>query len=128
MAVIDSVTYKEISDLINNAQVRGNDIYSNIEQMDTDLEDSEILSTNIHRQFLENVIAETLGVINLRHIVYTDQMRDFVRRLQIHVDINYSGTINEYLSNNSIQVLPIFADISDVVGFSIDAANIESIS
>ena len=128
MELIDPTTYKNIADLIDYAQDRGEDIKSFIDQMQTDLDDSEIPTTNTYRNFLESSIAEASAVIEERHIQYTSQMTKFVRDLQTHVDNNYSGTVNDYLSNNSIKVLPVFADISDVVGFPIDAENIENIS
>jgi len=116
--------YKIIADLINDAQVRGGDIVSNINQMATDLSNSEISSEDNERLRLESQITATSNLVELRHNVYTAQLLNFVFELQTYVDNNYSS-VNNFLSDNNTKVKPIFADASKEVGFLIDPANIE---
>lgn len=119
--------YKIIADLIDSSQDRGEDIALYIENMNTTLSGSEILSTSTDRQRLESQIDATLGVMTNYHQNYTSYMTNFVLILQQYISDNYSS-VNDFLSDNGIQVKLVFADISDVVGYPIDAANIESIS
>ena len=116
--------YKIIADLINNAQARGADMVSNIDQMAIDLGNSEILSTDNDRQRLENQITATSGLLSSRHVLYTPQMLKFVRALQKYVNDDYP-LVNNFLSDNSTQVKQTFADISETVGYYIDRGNIE---
>jgi len=119
--------YKIIADLINDAQSRGDEIVDHIEDMNTTLSNSEILSSSIHRQKVESQIDVTLNVMINRHQVYTIQMMNFVLALQKFIEDNYSP-INDFLFNNSIKVFSTFANISEAVGYIIDDVNIEDIS
>ena len=116
--------YKTISDLINAAQARGEDIVSYIDQMETDLTNSEIPSVDIERQRLESQISATSNLLESRHNAYTTQMLNFVFKLQTYINNNYSS-VNDFLADSNIKVKSIFADISNEVGFPIDSSNIE---
>ena len=119
--------YKIIADLINDAQSRGDEIVSYIEDMNTVLSNSGILSSSIHRQKLESQIDVTSKVMINRHQVYITQMMNFVLVLQKFIEDNYSP-INDFLFNNSIKVFSTFANISEIVGYPIDDVNIEDVS
>ena len=123
--MISANKYKIIADLINNAQDRGSDITSYVLSMNTTLSNSEMLADSIDRQKLEDQIDVTLDVMTNYHQSYTRRMKDFVFVLQKYVDDNYSS-VNDFLLDNNTQVLPIFADISETVGYPIDAANIDT--
>ncbi len=119
--------YKIIADLINNAQDRGREITRLVGNMNIYLSESEIFSTSTDRQRLESQIDVTLEVMTNFHQNYANLMKDFVFILQKYIDDNYSS-VNDFLSDNSTQVKAVFADISQTVGYPIDAENIESIS
>ena len=125
--MISSDRYKSIVDLIDGAQRRGGDIVSFVDQMNIDLGNSEILSEDNERLRLEKQITATSLLLNSRHNDFTSQMLDFVFQLQKYIDDNYTS-VNDYLSNNSIQVKSVFAEISENVGYTIDPSNIEGIS
>ncbi len=125
--MISASRYKIIADLINDAQDRGSEITRLIGNMDTYLSESEIPSVSIDRQRLESQIDTTLEVMTDFHQNYANLMKDFVFILQKYIDDNYSS-VNDFLSDNSTQVKSVFADISETVGYPIDAENIESIS
>ena len=125
--MISSTLYKEIADLINDAQARGADIASNVYQMKTDLQNSEIHEDNIYRQLIENVVDSTYDVLNNRHNLYASEMLGFVSSLQRHVDNNYSS-VNDFLQDNAIQVYSIFASVSEEAGFLINNENIIDVS
>ncbi len=116
--------YKTIADLINNAQDRGSDVVTHFSNMITTLSDSEILAASIDRQRLEDQIDATLDIMSVRHQSFARCMTDFVFILQKYVNDNYSS-VNDFLSDNETKVLPVFADLSEVVGFLIDTLNIE---
>jgi len=122
--MISASRYKIIADLINNAQARGTDCVGHFSNMTTTLSNSEMLPDSNDRQRLENQIDATSDTITKHHQLYARLMSDFVRILQKYIDDNYS-TIDDFLSDNSTQVLSVFADISATVGYPIDAANIE---
>lgn len=125
--MISANRYKTIADLINNAQDRGSEITRLIGNMSTYLFGSEILSVSIDRQKLESQIDTTLEVMTNFHQNYANLMKEFVFILQKYIDDNYSS-VNDFLLDNNIQVKLVFADISEIVGYPIDAENIESIS
>lgn len=115
--------YKTITDIISNAQDRGEDIVNYINNMTTDLSNSEINEESIDRKKLENQITVTSNVVNKRHNLYTEQLLTFVLKLQKYIDSNYIS-VNRFLRDNSIKVLQTFADISEEVGYPIDDDNI----
>jgi hypothetical protein len=123
--MISANLYKEITDLVNSAQIRGNNIVSNVNQMSIDLSNSEIPSEDIERERLESQIDATSILLTRNHNVYTVQMTSFVFNLQNYIDSNYSS-VNDFLRDNNTKVKVIFADISATVGFIIDRENIES--
>jgi hypothetical protein len=125
--MISSVRYKVITDLINNSQDRGNDIVTHLNNMLDTLSISEILESSTDRQRLESQIDATLTIVEERHQSYNSFVRDFVFILQKYIDDNYSS-VNDFLFDNGIQVLPVFAEISNLVGYPIDSVNIENIS
>jgi hypothetical protein len=123
--MISANRYKTITDLIDSAQSRGTEITQYFDTMLTTLSDSEISVVSTDGQRLESQINATLKVMTDYHQSYSKFTIDFVFVLQKHVDDNYS-TIDNFLSDNGIKVLPIFADISSVVGYPIKAANIDT--
>ena len=125
--MITATKYKTITDLLDSSQDRGSDVLGYLTQMTTDLSNSEIPSESIDRQRLEDQISATSDVVDSRHNDYTTLMLDFVRVLQKYIDDNYSS-IDDFLSDNSTQVLPVFADMSELVGYPIDVSNIENVS
>ena len=125
--MITASKYKIIVDFINNAQDRGEDIVSPLDNMLTTLSNSEIIEESNDRQRLEAQINYTKDVLSSHHYSYTRDMTNFVYTLQTYIDSNYSS-VNDFLSDAGIQVLPVFADISEIVGYPIDDSNIESVS
>ena len=119
--------YKEITDLINDAQLRGSDIVFFVDQMITDLNNSEILSVDIHRERLEAQINSTSNNLTNRNITYTPQMLKFVGDLQKYITEKYES-VDTFLSDNKIKVKSTFAAISEEVGYSILPTNISDVS
>lgn len=117
-------TYKSIADLINYAQGRGSDMAYYVNRMNTNLSNSDIEEESADREKLEDQISATLQVLSETHGTYETQMLTFVEILQKYIDDNYSS-VNDFLSDNSTKVLSVFADISEEVGYPIDAENIE---
>jgi hypothetical protein len=123
--MISANRYKIIADLIDSAQSRGTPIAQYFSNMLETLSSSEMIEDSTDRQRLESQINTTLDVVDRYHQSYTRLMRNFVFALQKYVDDNYS-TVDDFLSDNGIKVLPIFADISRVVGYPIADANIDT--
>lgn len=119
--------YKEITDLINDAQERGSDIVSFIDNMATELNNSEIFSEDIHKEKLEKQINSTSSDLSLRNVNYTIQMLNFVEALQKYITEKY-GSVDTFLGENSIKVKSTFADISEEVGYPILPGNISDVS
>ena len=115
--------YKIIADLIDRAQRRGADIVSNITQMATDLNNSEIPSDNLQKEVLEVQVGNTESLLNSREVIYTPSMLKFVKALQLYISNNYSS-VNNFLSDNNTKVKTVFADLSETVGYLIDSSNI----
>jgi len=122
-----STNYKEITDLINDAQERGSDIVSFVNKMVTDLNSSEIPLTDIYREKLEAQINSTSNLLNSNNVIYTTQMLNFVGSLQKYITEKY-GSVDTFLSDNKIKVKSTFADISEVVGYPILFSNISDVS
>lgn len=122
-----STNYKEISDLINSAQERGSDIVSFVDEMATELNNSEIFSEDIHKEKLEKQINSTSSDLSLRNVNYTIQMLNFVEALQKYITEKY-GSVDTFLGENSIKVKSTFADISEEVGYPILPGNISDVS
>ena len=125
--MISANRYKIIADLINNAQDRGSIAFGNLQDMSITLSSSEISEDSIDAQRLQDQILATSNVIYSQHQLFTNPMIDFVFSLQKYIEDNYSS-VNDFLSDNSIKVLPVFADISESVGYLIDYDNIENVS
>jgi len=122
-----SSIYKLMTDLINDVQARGSDIVSFVDKMATDLDNSEILSTDIYREKLDDQISSTSDGLTLNNINYTIQMLKFVGDLQRYITSKY-GSVDTFLENNSIKVKSIFANISEEVGYPILSKNISDVS
>lgn len=122
--MISASRYKIIADLIDNAQTSGASVDGHLSNMTTTLSESEISSESVDRQRLEDQIDATSDTITNRQTLYTTYMVDFVKVLQKYIVDNYSS-IDDFLSDNNTQVKSVFADISERVGYPIDAANIE---
>ncbi len=116
--------YESVSDLISTAQDRGTDISLSLLNMKRDLENSEITSDNIDKKWLFEGVNTAYKKANLKHNNYSKVIIDFVFKLQVHIATEY-GSVDSYLEDNNIQVPQTFADISNAVGFTIDASNIE---
>ena len=101
-----SSKYKEITDTINDAQERGSDIVSFVDNMITSLESSEIIAEDIHRQRLEAQITSTSNNLTNRNVSYTTQMKTFVGDLQKYITEQY-GSVDTFLSDNKIKVKSI---------------------
>jgi hypothetical protein len=125
--MISATLYKEIADLLDYAQDRGWHIFRHVNQMNVDLNNSEINPDNIHKQLLENTISTTAGILDVRHRQLSTHMIAFCLELQSHVVRNY-GDVNNFLADNATKVRPTFADVSEAIGYPIDVANIENIS
>lgn len=125
--MISSDLYKSIADLIDGAQRRGANIVSFVDQMAIDLGNSEIPTEDNERLRLKSQITNTSSLLTDRHNVFTSQMTSFVFALQKYIDDNHVS-VNDYLSNNNIQVKSVFAEISETVGYPIDPSNIEGVS
>jgi hypothetical protein len=119
--------YKIVADLTNDAQERGTDIVYFVDKMATDLDSSEIPSTDIHREKLENQINSTSNVLTSNNIIYTTKMLDFVGELQGYTTDQY-GSVDTFLEENSIKVKSTFADISEATGYPILPSNILGVS
>jgi hypothetical protein len=119
--------YKPMTDLINDAQERGSDMVFFVDKMATDLDSSEIPSTDIHREKLDNQIISTSNKLRLNNINYTTQMLKFVGVLQRYITGKY-GSVDTFLSDNDIKVKSTFADISERVGYPILPGNILDVS
>jgi hypothetical protein len=119
--------YKTVSDLIDSAQGRGDDIVNFVLKMSIDLDNSEILEGDLDRRRLDVQIGSTSTVLAERHEEYTNVMRNFVFNLQQYTEDSY-GSVNGFLNDSGVQVKIIFADISEVVGYPIDSSNIEGLS
>lgn len=125
--MISASLYKEIADALGSAQDRGGQMTARLSQMYDDLDESEIRADNVDMQKLVDSVAKTYDVINQNHAEYHKTMTDMVLALQKHVATYYSS-VNNFLSDNSIQVTSTFAALSAAVGYQIDDANIESAS
>ena len=119
--------YKNISDNINDAQKRGTDIVYFIDNMITNLGNSEIPPTDISRERLESNINTTSNRLSLNNVSYTIQLLKFVGNLQRYITESH-GSVNEFLNNNNIKVKSTFAEISEEVGYPISPNHIEDVS
>ena len=117
--------YKVIADLINDAQARGTPMVTYLNRMRTDLANSEIPSTNIHRQKLDDQITATTSVVADRNQSYTDCALGMVNALQSYVADRYSS-VNDFIRDGGIQVKEVFADISGFINYPIDPDLVES--
>ena len=113
-------SYKEIADLINSSQERGQEIVAHFDQMREDIADSEVDDENIDKRWLYEEINRIYDEVDLFHNEYTSELFNFVKQLQIHVTTGY-GSVNSFLRDNGETVFSIFADISNEVGYEIDA-------
>ena len=125
--MISASRYKIIADLINNAQDRGSISVGYLEDMSSVLDSSEISEESTDAQRLQDQISITSDVVYGHHQLFTKCMTDFVFTLQKYIEDNYSS-INDFLSDNNTQVLPVFAELSELVGYPIDSGNIENVS
>ena len=119
--------YKTITDLINDEQLRGLDIVSFVDNMVTNLNNSEILFEDIYRQRLEAQIISTANNLSGRNVSYTPQLVKFVTDLQKFMTNKY-GSVDIYLSDNKIKVKSTFAEISEAVGYPILPTNVSDVS
>jgi len=119
--------YKEITDNINDAWLRGSDIVSFVSKMGTDLSDSEIPSDDLNKMRLENQINATSNLLTSHNIYYTPQLIKFVSYLQKYITNKYVS-VDTFLSENNIKVKSTFADISEASGYPILPINISDVS
>ncbi len=125
--MIPITTYKNIADLINSAQDIGIDISLALFNFREDLDNSEIIDDNIDKQWLYAIADDTYLKADLKHNNYSTIFLNFVLELQNHVNLEY-GSVNNFLRDNSTSVLETFAAMSDIVGFTINADNIQATS
>lgn len=123
--MFDQEFYKTITDLINSIQGRGGESWSYIAKMQTDLGNSELLSTNINVEKLSDQIDATADVVDERHVTCTCFSLNFVEILQEYITEKH-GDVNDFIRSGGIQVKPIFAYMSEAVGYPIDADLIEA--
>lgn len=122
-----SSKYEEITDNINDAWLRGDDIVAFVDQMAIDLSNSEIPSDDLNKQRLESQINVTSNRLNLNNVVYIPQLIKFVAELQKYITNKY-GSVDTFLSDNKIKVKSTFADISEAAGYTILPTNISDVS
>lgn len=122
--MIDSNAYKRIADWINDAQDRGSIALSYLNDMQADLGNSELSTTNIHVAKIDDQISATIDVISARHSDYTDYALNLVETLQKYITDKY-GAVNGFIRDNGLKVKTVFADMSRSVGYIIDGDLIE---
>ena len=125
--MITSTLYKTIVDLIDSMDSRGSDISDNYVLMLAHLDEAEGDDQLFERLWFRNSIINGNTLSNNKHIEPSIQLLKFVQELQQHVVDNF-GNVNDFLSDSSIQVLPNFAILSDIVGFTIDMVHIEGVA
>lgn len=122
--MINPAKYKIITDIINYAQSNGTNMINNISLMSDHLVASDVPDNNVNKLWFFNTIQRNYNAFNNSHVLYSRKMLNFVESLQVYITAEY-GDVNNYLSDNNIKVLPIFADLSEAVGFPIDPTNID---
>lgn len=130
--MISSELYKEIADLIASIQLRGSDdtefargIVTNIGLMRDNLSNSEVSINDFDKLWLFNTLDTNYDTFYSNHFLKSRNILSFVRELQVYTEKNSGLLINDYLGNNNIKVLPMFAEISEIVGYIIDEDNID---
>lgn len=122
--MINPSKYKIIADIINYAQSTGTNLIDNISSMSDHLIASDVLNNNSDKLWFFNTIRRNYNTFNNSHVLYSRKMLNFVESLQVYITAEY-GDVNNYLSDNNTKVLPIFADLSEAVGFPINPSNID---
>lgn len=117
--------YKDIADLINSSQERGQEIVSSLYNMRQNLSNSEVSSQNVDKGWLYDEVDRTYEDVDLHHNEYIPELYNFVKKLQLYITEKY-GSVNNFLRDNGETVFSIFADISNQVGYEIDADLIQS--
>jgi len=121
--MIQAGWYKAVTDLINYSQVRRTDIMFPLNDMAAHLNMNEVSDSDItKKQFYNTIIAKRIDFRNIYN-EYSYEILGFVKALQVYVNDRYTS-IDDFLSDNNIKVLSIFANISAEVGFTIDDDNI----
>lgn len=88
--------------------------------MREDLDNSEVSDANIDKRWLYEEVNRVYDEVDLYHNEYTPELYKFVSQLQLYVTNQY-GSVNNFLRENGETVFSIFADISNEVGYEIDA-------
>lgn len=130
--MINTELYKEIADLIDSIQSRGGDntefakgIVTNISLMRDNLSNNEVSMENFDKLWLFNTLDTNYDNFYNKHFLKSKNILNFVRKLQVYIEKYSELLINNYLRNNGIKVLPMFAEISELVGYLIDDSNID---
>ena len=103
MPVISSTLYKQIADTIDSVQYRNVDILDLFDTLAEDINNSEVDSENVDKDWLYNSLINNRTVFFNDHYTFNYMTKNFVKALQQHVVDNY-GNLNNYLLDNNIQV------------------------
>jgi broad specificity polyphosphatase/5'/3'-nucleotidase SurE len=116
--------YKFISDSLGDARRDSKKTIEHLKSMRTHLNISEIPNETIDKIKLFNFIDSVYELTTQKYRDPNPSMTNFVNRLQTHIEHHYDS-VDDFLKNNDIKVMQDFADLSFLVGFEIDEANIE---
>ena len=121
--MIQPEEYKSIADELGGARGDAEKAFKLFQNMKTHLRDSVVDVDDIDKLTLRNNIELAYFIVVDRYHQPHTELKLFVTALQGHI-LRIHGDVNDYLKTNEIQVSQDFADISSVVGFSIDLENI----
>ncbi len=124
--MIDKDSYKIISDALADIQDRGQDIVDSLVDMNQDLSNSNVSDNDATKVQLEGYTESAIGVANRKHVKFSPEILDTVKKLQLLVEDN-DQPINNFLNTNNILVKCTFANMSFFVGFPINISNIEDV-
>ncbi|NJL70408.1 MAG: hypothetical protein HC888_01760 [Candidatus Competibacteraceae bacterium] len=96
-----------------------------IDNMLQDLDNIAIIGYNEDKAELSAALYDVYYIAFQNHSVATRAMSQAVTALQQHL-ISGAGSVNAFLSSNSIKVSGEFADLSRRVGYLIDVSNVEA--
>jgi len=121
--MISTTEYKSISDDLGEAHTQGFFMSDNMFDMSNSLSAAQV-ETGFNRTQLSAFIEETYYLTTDNHRTARKEILDVVRLLQGLI-IDENGDVNQYLVDNNLKVRQDFADLSEIVGFSINSENIE---
>lgn len=121
--MISKETYKSISDIIALFVSSGSGLFYNFNNLLSFLDNSTLNGDSVIVEKMRAMIISAQTDIDYHYNDYKN-LYALVVGMQKHVTSNYSS-LNLFLSDNEILVSPIFAEISEKLGYSIDIENIE---